>query len=159
MSSKKQTQAQKTQAKILAQKHAAAAAKAAHNQKRNRVIIIIVVVAAVVFLGAIIPVVACSGKKAELIDGVYKVTTKVTANGSGNIEVKAGKRVEWTLDCGKSIGTISSIRQGDLDIDKKLTAGNKSTLTFTPNSKGRYTVVSWDETSCCTLNFCVIIVK
>ncbi|MCL2798471.1 MAG: cupredoxin domain-containing protein [Firmicutes bacterium] len=150
--------AEKTKTKTLAQRHATAAESAAHGRTRNLIIIISIFVAAAVLLGVFTWYLSCASVRAELSDGVQKVTTRATAYGTDHISVAAGLPVEWTLECDENIGTIDSIIQEYLGIDERLIAGGTVTVTFTPEDKGTFYVLSWDGTACCTANFCTIFV-
>ena len=169
MANNKQTQAQKTQAKLRAQQQVAAASAAEAAAKRNKKLAIILVsggVALAILIGIIIGIASCAGKTADIVDGRQKVTTNATASGSSNITVKAGMPVDWTIDCTKlsrDNPLPATITSSDLGITKTLTAGSTVTVTFTPKRTGTFTVL-WPDPSCvdpsCSTNvaLCKIIV-
>jgi plastocyanin len=83
------------------------------------------------------------GASVEATDGggIQKVSSTVTATKYGNISVKAGTAVDWTLNADASVdrSCIRDMRVPEFNISKRLKSGvNK--ISFTPTKKGTYII-------------------
>jgi plastocyanin domain-containing protein len=82
-----------------------------------------------------------AGAVASVSGGTQRVTTTSNAGGSGNITVKAGTPVEWTINAGTSLGCRTGLKQSTLGINTALTKGAANVVRFTPAKAGTYRVV------------------
>ncbi|MDR0856623.1 MAG: hypothetical protein LBM78_04365 [Clostridiales bacterium] len=112
-------------------------------KKRNKLIAVLSAVGAVALAVVIIVVVAVHDVRAKDVDGVQTVTTTMTARGSNDITVKAGKQVKWTIKGGAGdLGCMNEVNCSKLSFGGRAVFSGRSTVvTFTPAKKGTYTVV------------------
>jgi sulfite exporter TauE/SafE len=82
-----------------------------------------------------------SGAIAEITDGTQNVSTTVSRTSYGNINVKPGVKVKWTMNgsAGVESSCIRFMNIPEYKIKKTLTEGT-NTVTFTPTKNGTYTV-------------------
>ncbi|MDR3216960.1 MAG: cupredoxin domain-containing protein [Clostridiaceae bacterium] len=111
--------------------------------KRKRFIMIgvisAVVITAIVLMAVLIPR-SSGGTSATISTDVQTVTTSSGSSGSGNITVKAGVPVSWTINASQSLGCMTGVKQSTLGINKTLSSGTANTVRFTPTKKGTFTV-------------------
>jgi plastocyanin domain-containing protein len=121
------------------------AAERALNRKRAITIAVIVLIigAGVVLFTLWGPGIGSGpASEASFSGGEQLVTTSSGGGGSGSISVRAGTKVVWTINAGRSLGCQTGFQaNGDLGIARTaLKAGETTTVTFTPSKKGTYTL-------------------
>jgi plastocyanin len=128
-----------------------AAQRAAELAKKRKKFIIIGGAVAALAAVIVLIVIFAGGAGGGSSDGVRTVTTTMTVNGSSDISVKAGTPVKWTIKGGSgNLGCMDGVRSSLFEF-RSVKSGQNTTVSFTPQNAGSYTVYCSHGVRVCTI--------
>jgi plastocyanin len=129
----------------------AAQAAAEIAAKRQRYLIIGGIAAVAVLAIVLVVVLISAGKTARMSGGSQTVGTTMTIRGSSDITVKAGTPVLWSIKgASGDLGCMDGVRSQFFSF-KGVSSGKTTTVSFTPETKGTYTVVCSHGVTVCVI--------